>query len=111
MLTPQSLYSPVNYSSRELWLSSGLPSVHNMVWIAMSPNKKRSREHNSDHVAEAGNITAQAAMRTDMDRPGKAKPEQLNEAALIRRYRRGQRKVNEQGAHHLEIWIADRTLR
>ncbi|BGP53934.1 hypothetical protein JCM8202v2_001506 [Rhodotorula sphaerocarpa] len=88
--------SPVNYSSRELWLSSGLPSLHNMVWIAMSPNKKRSREHNSEHVAEAGNITAQAAMRTDMDRPGKAKPEQLNEAALIRRYRRGQRKVNEQ---------------
>lgn len=93
--------SPVNYSTRELWIASGIPTVHNMVWIALSPHKRKSRLApprfaNMEHAAEAGIVAHVALDSAATDRPGKAKPEQLNEATLITRYRRGLQKVSEQ---------------
>ncbi|GAA5874273.1 hypothetical protein JCM3774_000927 [Rhodotorula dairenensis] len=93
--------SPVNYSTRELWLASGIPTVHNMVWIALSPHKRQSRMApprfaNMEHAAEAGIVPHAALDAAATDRPGKAKPEQLNDATLIHRYRRGLQKVSEQ---------------
>lgn len=57
-----------------------------------------------EHAAEAGVVAHVALDAAATDRPGKAKPEQLNEATLIRRYRRGLQKVSEQGVHVL--WYA-----
>jgi hypothetical protein len=106
--------SPVNYSTRELWIASGIPTVHNMVWIALSPHKRKSRLApprfaNMEHAAEAGIVAHVALDSAATDRPGKAKPEQLNEATLITRYRRGLQKVSEQGTHVLSYAAAGTT--
>ncbi|BGP38045.1 hypothetical protein JCM10449v2_001972 [Rhodotorula kratochvilovae] len=93
--------SPINFSGTELADAVGLNSVHNMVWIALSPQKRRERRladhpRSEDDLAEAGLAATLARQRTVRSHPGRSTEEDKDELALNRRWRRGKEKVIRQ---------------
>ncbi|BGP22909.1 aquaglyceroporin related protein [Rhodotorula toruloides] len=94
--------SPINYTGQELADSMRLHTIHNMVWIALSPNKRRARRqaieaNNPEALAESGlapyapNVF-QPPVRRDHP-PGRATEKQREEADFTQRWRRGKEKV------------------
>ncbi|GJN88474.1 hypothetical protein Rhopal_001440-T1 [Rhodotorula paludigena] len=94
--------SPINYSGTELADAIGLHSVHNMVWIALSPQKRRERRlarnphAGEDDLAENGLANTLARQQSAKAHPGRVTEEQRSELALNRRWRRGKAKVDRQ---------------
>ncbi|GAA6051197.1 hypothetical protein JCM3770_002585 [Rhodotorula araucariae] len=93
--------SPINFSGHEIADAVGLHSMHNMVWIALSPQKRRERRlarnpHSADDLAEAGLATTLTRKRSLRSHPGRPTEEAKDELALNRRWRRGKAKVIRQ---------------
>ncbi|BGO97797.1 hypothetical protein NBRC10513v2_001793 [Rhodotorula toruloides] len=99
--------SPINYTGQELADAMRLHTMHNMVWMALSPNKRRARRqaieaNNPDALAESGMApyapdVFQPPVRRDHP-PGRATEKQREEADFTQRWRRGKEKVWQEEA-------------
>lgn len=99
--------SPINYTGQELADAMRLHTMHNMVWMALSPNKRRARRqaieaNNPDALAESGMApyapdVFQPPVRRDHP-PGRATEKQREEANFTQRWRRGKEKVWQEEA-------------
>ena len=93
--------SPVNFTGHEVADAMGLYSVHNMVWIALSPEKRRERRfadnpRSQDDLAENGLATTLARRDSARILPGRSTQQDKSELRLENRFKRAQANVLRQ---------------
>ncbi|BGP13137.1 hypothetical protein JCM10213v2_001056 [Rhodosporidiobolus nylandii] len=84
--------SPLNYTSSELYDASGLPVLHNMARVALSPSL---RGRKADDLAEAG-LAPPLPPHLPVSRSRTPHDRQADEVALSRRWRKGMEKVERE---------------
>ncbi|GAA5901441.1 hypothetical protein JCM8208_001804 [Rhodotorula glutinis] len=93
--------SPVNFTGHEVADAMGLYSVHNMVWIALSPEKRRERRfadnpRSQDDLAENGLATTLARRDSARILPGRSTQQDKSELRLENRFKKAQANVLRQ---------------
>ncbi|GAA5835411.1 hypothetical protein JCM9279_004533 [Rhodotorula babjevae] len=93
--------SPVNFTGHEVADAMGLYSVHNMVWIALSPEKRRERRfadnpRSQDDLAENGLATTLARRDSVRILPGRSTQQDKSELRLENRFKKAQANVLRQ---------------